>query len=145
LSARQSQGEPKVAPANAEKRLKSQLLKDFRKGLTRPFEYTVAKGVIEIMRLTVWATPAPLAGGCVFPQLAKLTALHCRALNDSLAVHLKQKHFCEGFVPKHTFIDLGSFRPSIRSVTVIIPSRTAKLPKISVPLASRKLIFFGHR
>jgi hypothetical protein len=33
-------------------------------------------------------------------------------------------------------------RPS-DAVTVIIPSRTAKLPKTSVPLASRKLIFLG--
>ena len=31
-------------------------------------------------------------------------------------------------------------RPS-DAVTVIIPSRTAKLPEISFPLASRKLIF----
>jgi hypothetical protein len=66
------------------------------------------------MRLAAWATAPPLADGNAFPQLAKLTALHCRALNDALAVHLKQEHFCEGFVPKHTFVDLRGFRPSIR-------------------------------
>jgi hypothetical protein len=78
--------------------------------------------------------------GAPFPQLAKLTALHCRALNDAIPVHLKQEqeHFCEGFVPKHASVDLGSFHPSIRCGHGDHSSWTAKLPEISFPLASRK-------
>ena len=103
------------------------------------------KGCHREMRLAVWPRLLHWQMGTPFPQLAKLTALHCRALNDALAVHLKQKHFCEGFVPKHTFVDLRSFRPSIRcghgdhSLTHRKASQNQCAPGIS------QANFFGHR
>ena len=81
--------------------------------------------------------------GAPFPQLVKLTALHCRALNDALPVHLKQEHFCEGFVPKHAFVDLRSFRPSVGCGHGDHSLTDRKASQNQFPSASRKLIFLG--
>jgi hypothetical protein len=60
-------------------------------------------------------------------------------------VHPKQKHFCEGFVPRHAFVDLRGFHPSIRCGHGDHSLMNRKSFPKSVPSGISQANFLGHR